>query len=272
MADINALKFLAIKLQNVSDSRSKIHCLEQISKRCNVLKQTLTSRGLEDHSSSMEDETGRDRINDLPDELLVDIFKLHIRRWRNLVDSVPSLWNWVQAIPHSSLRNLDTCKKMVDHCLERSGKMPLDLTLDFRLLWDAKNYPDRLVEPYLSSEPDCDDLWKISDKIREESILSYIDYTSSLQSAFAGWPYACYADRWRSFRIFFSDWMNDMDVSRLLGSFAYPDPSLDTLETLEIVHGLPGSDSFSGVEQAIYENRSFRFPAAKGPCDRCLFQ
>ncbi|KAG8853687.1 hypothetical protein FRC20_001170 [Serendipita sp. 405] len=176
MADINALKFLAIKLQNVSDSRSKIHCLEQISKRCNVLKQTLTSRGLEDHSSSMEDETGRDRINDLPDELLVDIFKLHIRsehvrrnavlilvcrRWRNLVDSVPSLWNWVQATPHSSLRNLDTCKKMVDHCLERSGKMPLDLTLDFRLLWDAKNYPDRLVEPYLSSEPDCDDLWKI---------------------------------------------------------------------------------------------------------------
>ncbi|KAG8816272.1 hypothetical protein FRC18_001087 [Serendipita sp. 400] len=271
---------LCDRFQGAVDAESKLRFLDAIADACAMLKDDIQ---LGDEMDVVEEEgsidildpkpvDGSDRINNLPSEMLLNILKLHLasehvkrnadlmlvcKKWKELVASTPSFWNRIEAAPHSSLRNVEACTLMVDYCIRKSDKMPLDLTLDLRRLWDPRNEPQERVGPYLFVQP-----WEehydddVIQSISETAIQSFLSYTSDLIQAFIGGsnPRGVrprHMRRWRSFRLFLSEWMDDDYIPRIFDKFSDPAPNL---ETLVLSHQLNDSAWLEDTNDQLYQH------------------
>ncbi|KAG8770951.1 hypothetical protein FRC15_003701, partial [Serendipita sp. 397] len=267
-------------LQGAVDAESKLRFLDAIANACAVLKDDIQLGDemdvvVEEDSIDILDPKPvdvSDRINNLPSEMLLNILKLHLasehvrrnadmmlvcKKWKELVASTPSFWNRIEAAPHSSLRNVEACTLMVDYCIRKSDKMPLDLTLDLRRLWDPRNEPQERVGPYLFVQP-----WEehydddVIQSISETAIQSFLSYTSDLIRAFVGGSSTRgvrprHMRRWRSFRLFLSEWMDDDYIPRIFDKFSDPAPNL---ETLVLSHQLNDSAWLEDTNDQLYQH------------------
>ncbi|KAG8816204.1 hypothetical protein FRC17_000401 [Serendipita sp. 399] len=270
---------MATKIQATDNLDSKLDYLEQLKTSCKSLKRRLKRR----RRRELRNTAKIDWINTLPTELLFYIIDLHrnsenvrrnadlmlvCRRWRTLIESAPQLWSRIEIKPHSSIDNIDGCTLIADFCIPKSGKRPLDITLDLTELWDPQSEPKSHLQPYLPANPEWfhNELKEIEQKIYEctadtlEWSISGLLAALSKQEGRAESSSATMfdldqrnntiaypTDRLRSLRIFYSEWML---IDAILSQIHRPMPKLEILVIKPLWNSSYWSDD---AESSIYD-------------------
>ncbi|KAG8813943.1 hypothetical protein FRC17_001369, partial [Serendipita sp. 399] len=193
-----------------------------------------------------------DLINKLPDELLREILlwhnatehvsvnaklKLVCKRWNYQVTSTPLLWNSIQLFLGNTVPDLERWCRLVEVCIEASGKAPLDIVLDFAQVPDGDNVMLlKYFAPDLPEDADYDiafDLYK--DLLVDVTALLAAETLEVRKAAEDNGgvevvTHISHMERWRSFGVEFGDRMLEGDIQAILSVLCHPTPMLETLD------------------------------------------
>ncbi|KAG8827591.1 hypothetical protein FRC17_007776 [Serendipita sp. 399] len=217
--------------------------------------------------------TTKDRINGLPTELLVTIFKFDVesqhvsrnatlvlvcKRWKEVVDALPRLWSRIRLAPHSSIDNLISCTEIVKFCTKMSYNVPLDISLDLSQLWDPADEPLGAIRSYIFEyEEDNNDYVfdELMQSIVDRSTASLRSYIDNLIDAMIGNEednelHVSHMERWERFQLEFSGWMDEEFASAILARFSAGVPILKTLDVTQTSYW-GDSPSSSIIENAL---------------------
>ncbi|KAG8795214.1 hypothetical protein FRC17_008167, partial [Serendipita sp. 399] len=186
--DINlCILSLAAKLDTTADSEDKLRIIDDIRTACYVLEKRIRRRQRTNlrasNSAVRKSASSKHRlIQQLPNELLLYIFMIHnksehvrrnavlmlvCQRWKQLIISTPQLWSRIEIAPHSNMRNLTRCSKLVELCFEASGDRPIDVVLDFTELWNPYLKPELAVGSYIVGNTAYPRIDKVDNELAE---------------------------------------------------------------------------------------------------------